>query len=52
MDLNAYLSLRGTVNKGYHTNISCYAKIAVHTGIKLKGDKDMLVKGKKRNNFF
>lgn len=48
MDLNTYLSLRGTMNKGYNANISCYANIAVYTGIKLKGDKDILVKGKER----
>ena len=52
MDLNAYLSHRGTMNKGYDTNISCYAKIAVYTGLKLKVDNDILVKGKERNNSF
>lgn len=40
------------MNKGYDTNISFYAKIAVYTGTKLKGDKDILVKGKERNNSF
>jgi len=52
MDLNAYLSPRGTANKGYATNVSCYAKTAVYTRIKLKGDKGILVKGKARNNSF
>lgn len=48
MDLNTYLSLRGTVNKGYNANISCYANVAFYTEIKLKGGKDILVKGKER----
>lgn len=41
MDLNTYLSLRGTINKDYHTNISCYSKIAACTEIELKGKKDI-----------
>ena len=48
MDLNTYLSLRGTTNKGYNTNISCYANIAVYIGIKLKVDKDIPVQGKEK----
>lgn len=36
------------MNKGYNANISCYANIAFYTGIKLKGGKDILVKGKER----
>lgn len=51
MDLNVQFSLRRTTKKGYDTNISCYAKIGVYMGIKLKGDKDILVKGKEINFF-
>lgn len=47
MDVNAYRSLRGIINKDYHTNISCYSTVIVCTEIKLKGDKDIKVKGTK-----
>lgn len=50
--MNAHLSLRGTMNEGSDTNVSCYDKIAVYTGIKLRADEDILVKEKERNNSF
>lgn len=39
----------GLQKKGY--DISCYAKIGVYMGIKLKGDEDILVKGKEIISF-
>lgn len=51
MDLNVQFSLRGTTKKGYDTNISCYAKMGVYMGIKLKGDEDIQVKGKEKKFF-